>query len=304
MLSEIGHLRLRDLEVFVEVARAKSIRQVARRLRTTSGQISKIVQNLEKRLGSKLFRRSTSGVLLTSQGVEVLELAKELLESGEKIEGVLSHAGGKRSSKILAIAGTSFLNTHFCAPLTCLTAESFPHLRFRFLDLAPDQIDIVGLRNGFEIAVHYGAISWPKTWISKRLGKSKWLLCCGSHHSLIKRPTLKQILDYPFVIPTYWTNERLVQGNDQFPIPISKRKIGFETATADSAVAILIATEQIAFLPSLLVNPFIARGELREIRCAEIPLVENEVYLSVKSDVVPDAVFQALSVQMSRALKG
>lgn len=233
----------------------------------------------------------------------MLGFAKEILERGEQLEGALSHSRSGKASKILAIAGTSFLNTHFCAPLACLAAESFSPLRFRFLDLAPDQIDTVGLRNGFEIAVHYGAISWPKTWVSKRLGKSRWKLCCAPHHPLPKKPSLRQILDYPFVVPTYWTNEGLVHGNDQFPLPLSKRKAGYETATADSAVPILMATQQVAFLPSLLVKSFLERGVLREVRCLDIPRVEREIFLSVKSDAVPDSVFQSLSRLMGDALK-
>jgi DNA-binding transcriptional LysR family regulator len=45
MQSEIGSIRLRDLEIFIEVARAHSIREVARRLELTSGQVSKIIES-------------------------------------------------------------------------------------------------------------------------------------------------------------------------------------------------------------------------------------------------------------------
>ncbi len=76
-------------------------------------------------------------------------------------------------------------------------------------------------------------------------------------HPLPNRPSLKKVLECNFVLPTYWTAEGLVRGNDQFPIPIAKRKAGFETATADAAIPILLATDQIAFLPDLLVRPMI-----------------------------------------------
>lgn len=284
------------------MARAKSIREVARRLNSTSGQVSKTIQNLEKRLGIKLFRRSTAGVLLTSHGAELQALAQAMLETGERIEGLLS---GKKQKleKVLAIAGTSFLNTHFITPIVCQLSKKIEKTTFRFLDLAPDQIVAVGLRGGFEMAVHYGALSWPSTWSSESLGKSKWNLCARKDHPLRRCPQIKQILEFPFVVPTYWTQEGLVRGNDQFPIPISKRKIGFETATADAAIPILLETNQIAFLPELLTRNFVKSNQIRILKVEEKISIEKEIFLSVKSDIVPAAVFNALSDSMSIALK-
>ena len=61
-------------------------------------------------------------------------------------------------------------------------------------------------------------------------------------------------------------------------------------------------TDQIAFLPSLLVMEFIERRAIREIRCSEVPIVEKELYLSVRSDVVPQAVYNALADAMTTAI--
>ena len=98
MLKATARIRLRDLEIFVEVARAQSIREVSRRLHSTSGQVSKAIQNLEKLVGTKLFKRSPSGVLLTSQGVEFRVLVREILISGERIDALLE---SKYENKIL-----------------------------------------------------------------------------------------------------------------------------------------------------------------------------------------------------------
>lgn len=68
MNEAISSIKIRDLEIFLEVSRAKSIREVARRLNTTPGNVSKTIQHLEAKLGTKLYKRSVSGVLLTAQG--------------------------------------------------------------------------------------------------------------------------------------------------------------------------------------------------------------------------------------------
>ena len=300
--NEIGSIRLRDLEIFVEVARARSIREVARRLDLTSGQVSKIIQSLELRLGSKLFRRSVSGVLLTSQGSELQGVVQELLNSSERLVSLTANREKSSFKRLLAIAGTSFLNTHLTTPVVCRSAHLFEATNFRFLDLAPDQIIPVGLRNGFEMAVHFGTLSWPGTWTTQSLGKSRWVLCARQDHRLPRRPSLPQILEYPFVVPTYWTADGLVRGNDQFPIDIKKRKMGFETATADAAVPILLESDHLAFLPNLLVQPFIERKQLREVRAPDLPIVSRELFLTAKADAVPAKAFATLVKTLSQAM--
>lgn len=302
MLNETAKIRLRDLEIFEEVARAHSIREVARRLNSTSGQISKAVQNLEKLVGTKLFKRSVSGVLLTSQGAEFQLMVREILTAGERIETLLTRGDKHKFAKVLAVAGTSFLNTHFTAPLVCRASKQWPSVVFRFLDLAPDQMIPVGMRGGFELALHFGRLSWPATWTSVKLGKSHWVLCARANHDLPVKASLKQILEYPFVVPTYWTSEGLVRGNDQFPLPLSKRKAGFESSTADASIPILLETNHLAFLPHLLAQPFLQRKLLKAFQLDEIDRVEKELFLSAKSDDVPAAVFEGLREKLSNRL--
>lgn len=302
MAHEISKLRLKDLEIFDDVARSKSIREVARRMRSTPGQISKAVQNLEKTLGTKLFKRSVAGVLLTGEGTELLNVIRDVLNDCERIEAVLA---GKRQaplSRTLAIAGTAFLNTHFTTPVVCRGAKLWPTTTFRFLDLAPDQMVATGMRGAFDLAVYHSALSWPKSWFVKKLGASRWSLCARTDHPLAKRPSLKQVLEYRFVLPAYWTSEGLVHGNDHFPVPMSKRQIGFETATADAAIPILLETDQLAFLPEILIKRSVAAGDLRRVRVQDLPDVKRDLFLSAKADSVPASIFEQLKELLSEEL--
>jgi DNA-binding transcriptional LysR family regulator len=282
---------------------ARSIREVARRRNSTSGQVSKSIQGLERLIGTKLFRRSVAGVLLTSQGTEFRSIAQDLLRHGEKIEGLVTGRRKGGFSKVLAIAGTSFLNTYFVTPTVCDFMQESEATTIRFLDVAPDQTVPVGLRGGFEMAVHFGLLPWPGTWVSTRLGKIRWTLTARADHPLSRTASLNQILEYPFVVPTYWTTEGLVRGNDQFPVPISKRKAGYETATADAAVPIVMSTQHIAFLPDLLVRSNIQMKRLKEIRGDKFSAVEKELFLSAKSDAVPAKIYEGLAAAMQSVLR-
>ena len=303
MQELVSGIRLRDLELFLEVTIAKSVREVARRTGLTPGQVSRSIQQLESRLGTRLYKRSVSGMLPTTQGAELLEIARELVANGERIENLVAGRGKGKFAKVIAVAGTSFINTHFSTPLICRAASEAPDITFRFLDVAPDQMVPVALRGGFDVAIHYGALSWPSTWVSQALGKTRWQLCAGIDHPLSRKATLKQALEYRFVVPTYWTAEGLVKGNDQFPVPFTKRKRGFETATADAAVPILSETDHLAFLPAILAQPFLDSKRLKEIKPADLQVVDKDLYLSARADTISQSLFKLLSSRLSDGLK-
>lgn len=299
MTDAISSIKIRDLEIFLEVSRAKSIREVSRRLNLSPGKVSKSIQALEAKLGTKVYKRSATGVLPTAEGAEILEIANSMVHGVDKIKELLSGRGKSKIKKTLAVASTSFLNTHLTVPVTSRFAQKLEDHSFRFLDLAPDQLVPVGLRGGFEIAVHYGAIAWPSTWLSRKLGKSNWVLACRTGHPLSKKPNLKKILEYAFVAPVYWTNEGLKKGNDQFPVPSSKRKLGYETATADAAIAIIEQTNQLAFLPEILARQFVAKKTIRVIECSDLKEIDRELFISVRSDLVTETLFNGLADKIS-----
>ncbi len=306
MLSELASLKFYDLEVFVEVSRAKSIREAGRRLNKTSGQISKSIQGLEKRLSRKLLKRSAQGVILTEQGIELLAMTQVLFQEADKIERWVGGKNKNQETKVLAIASNSFLNNHLVAPTSSKLNFDAEGISLRFIDLPPDQLIPQGLRGLFEVAVHYGSFSWPSTWVSKALGKSRWVLCARNQHPLPKKPNLEQVLQYPFVIPAYSSAEGLTRGNDQFPLPYSKRKVGHEATTADTAMAVVMNSDQMTFIPEISAKFFLQTEVLREVKIRDFPAsekIEKEIYLSVKADSVQQSVFMKLFEEMRKRLQ-
>jgi DNA-binding transcriptional LysR family regulator len=301
-LEQLGPIRIKDLQIFNEVSRAKSIREAGRRLNLGSGQISKSIKLLELRFGLRLFKRSSSGVLLTDLGVELLKVSEEILANGQKMELLLTGKKGAVPKQSLAVASTAFLTTRLVAPAISRLAPQFADTNFRFLDLAPDQLVPAGLRGAFDCAIHLGKIPWPTTWECAHLGKIVWSLCVRAKHNLTHRPSLAAVLEHPFVVPTYWTQEGLARGNDHFPISMTKRKIGFETATADAAIPILLHTDQVGFLPSILTAPLVKKGQLRELNVADISAVKKDLYIAGRADTVGDRFFKKLTETLRLAI--
>jgi DNA-binding transcriptional LysR family regulator len=74
-----------DVRMFLAVAETGSLNAAARNLGLTQPTISRRMEDLEYRLGAKLFSRSTRGICLTDAGVSVRDLAASMARFGGAI---------------------------------------------------------------------------------------------------------------------------------------------------------------------------------------------------------------------------
>src|SRR5699024_11027280 len=72
---------LRELEIFRVLADAHTITQAATDLHLSQSQLSRILCDLERRLGVPLFDRSTAGLRLTAEGHEFARTAQAILDA-------------------------------------------------------------------------------------------------------------------------------------------------------------------------------------------------------------------------------
>lgn len=280
---DVEGLKLRDINLFLDLVKTKSIRELARQRGDLPGQISKTIRALEMKLGNALVHRSSHGVSLTAYGTEILPFLEGIRRYQQRLGG---HLDSSDSQVVLSIATTSFFSSHFVPTLLGNLEKFSPDVHCRLIDLPPNQFIPVALRNGFEVCIHLNDLDWPKTWSSVEVGQIHWHLCCRKQHPLPRKAPLRTILSHSFVYPIYWTSEGIRHGDDYFPVSIKKRKRGFETTTATSAAHIVAQTDHIGFLPDLISAPLINQGLLRVIEAPAIKPVSQKVFLTVKSDVI------------------
>lgn len=77
-------MEIRVLRYFVEVAREENITHAAARLNISQPTLSKQLKDLEAELGKKLFKRSSSSVHLTPEGVLLYQRAQDILNMVDK----------------------------------------------------------------------------------------------------------------------------------------------------------------------------------------------------------------------------
>lgn len=84
-------MTLQQLRFLIAVAENGSINAAAQNLYTAQSNISSAIKSLEGELGISIFTRSSRGVMLTSDGTELLGYARQVVEQANMLEARYEH---------------------------------------------------------------------------------------------------------------------------------------------------------------------------------------------------------------------
>jgi len=144
--------RLAAMETFVLVVDSGSFSAAARRLNVGQPAVSKLVAQLEDRLGVKLLVRTTRGLTATEAGLNYYERARRSIEEADEAELAARGASSGLAGKLRICAAVTFARIHLMPRLPEFLARH-PDLEMevvlddRNVDLVQEGIDI-GLRMG------------------------------------------------------------------------------------------------------------------------------------------------------------
>lgn len=296
----VEDIKFREIQIFLNLLKVKSVRELGRQYNLQPGQISKIVTALELKLGQSLFERSANGLTPTARAMELVPSFEKIVE----VQDLLSDRRESNSNEdSYSFGSSSFFSTHLL-PLIIREMEKGQQKKFkvRIVDLPPSLFIPSALRGAFDYCLHSNILDWPKTWTTAKVGTMQWQIYARKGHPVLKNPNLREVKKHPFVMPIYWTNEGTRYGDDQCPIPMSDRKKGHETATASSALEIIKITDQLAFLPDIVALDAERKGDVAPVLLSSQPVVKRSVYLSVKNGVVKQRSFELISKAAKFAL--
>lgn len=143
---------LRNMRLFVEVARTSSFRRAAEALGLPSSTVSRRIAELERMVGLPLFNRTTRRVELTEGGRLYFERCKRIVAEAELAHLELGNLQSRPSGVIRASMPVDFTVIHLSDVLAEF-ARLHPGIGFE-LDLTPNQADLVG--DGVDLAIRMG----------------------------------------------------------------------------------------------------------------------------------------------------
>lgn len=145
---------LRDIALFVEVARQRSFSRAAAALEMPNSSLSRRIARLEHAIGVKLFHRTSRRVELTEPGQLYFERCLGIVEEAAIAHESLTAASTNLAGRLRISVPVDFGNV-FLAPLIIEFARLYPQLSFE-LDLSPRRVDL--LAEHFDLAIRVGAL--------------------------------------------------------------------------------------------------------------------------------------------------
>ena len=191
-----------NLKAFITVAEMGSFSEAADRLYLTQSAISKRIALLEQQIGKRLFDRIARQVSLTEAGNELLPRARRILQEYENALQAINDLSGEASGT-LRLAISHHLGLHRLPPILKQFAQQYPNvtLDIEFMDSekAYEQV----LHGDSEVAVITLALEAHHNINSKVIWNDPLRFICAQDHPLaqIKQPELKDLADYPIILP-------------------------------------------------------------------------------------------------------
>jgi len=141
---------LRDMALFVEVAKQKSFSKAATTLGMPISSLSRRVSDFEQMVGLRLLDRTTRRIALTSYGEAYLAQASRLVDEAEQaFDNLVAEAKGP-SGFLKIAAPPDFWVLHHLSRIVTEFSAQHEHIHVH-LDLKPNAVDLVG--DNYDLAV-------------------------------------------------------------------------------------------------------------------------------------------------------
>lgn len=167
--------QLQAMEIFAEVARLNSFSAAGRQLGLSRAMVSKVVGQLEERLGARLLYRSTREVSLTDAGQAYLAPCLATLEQAREAARAISPAGAELAGALRIQAPSSF-GIAWLADALARFGLRHPLLK---PSLFVDDALLDPIRHGFDLSIRVGGIPDTSGLASRRLAPCRGVLCAS-----------------------------------------------------------------------------------------------------------------------------
>jgi DNA-binding transcriptional LysR family regulator len=250
--------RLQELRAFVRAAESGSFSRVARELRVSQPSVSRMVANLEARLGVKLLLRTTRRVTPTDAGEAFLERARQILSDLDEAENAARGLDSLEGT--LRVAMSSAFGTREVIPHLLPFLALHPKLRLDLL-ISDRTDDLVG--EGVDMALRLGRLS-DSVFGARLLGSAPRLVVAAPAY-LAERGTPKtpaDLAEHDCIIGPGLSGQNgwiFRRAGTVIPVPVDGR---VQVATADGVIACAKAALGVAIASRWMCGAELKAGEL------------------------------------------
>jgi len=200
--------KLDAYRIFNEVARQKSFSKAAKVLYMTQPAVSQTIMNLEQELGTRLFTRTSKGVVLTNDGqllYEYISSAVNLIEMGEK---KLSESRSLMFGEMKIGVGDT-ISKYYLLPYLEKFHRDFPNVKLKIINRTTLELCTMLKSGEIDIAVCNFPVKDPALEVLKCIDIHDIFVCGEKYRYLsIKPRSIEEILQLPLILLENKSNSR------------------------------------------------------------------------------------------------
>ena len=164
--------RLLSMQVFEKVATTGGFAATARVLNMSPATVTRFVNDLEARLGTRLIQRTTHKLVLTESGLLYLHKLKQILLDIDDADTMTQNLSGELAGT-LNILSTPLLAAKILAPLTGIWRTQHPQVT---LDISIDPFSYMRVEE-FDLTLMMVEDNYDGNIVARTIGKTERLLC-------------------------------------------------------------------------------------------------------------------------------
>lgn len=249
MNSNLNRVHLNGLRAVESVARGGSRVKAAEELGVSVSAVSQQITRTERQLGRAVFRRSGSGLVLTSFGTE---FTRRLTSGFQELARAVALAD-EASSKMLVVSVAPAFASRFLVPRLARFNQRFPDLKLR-IDASTGLVDLG--HSDVDLAIRMGDGKWPGVRAQLLLAQEVFPVCAPALAVKLKQPA--DIAQLPVIADesTMISWERWFEAAGLAPSPVlpagpsfTDPILGIDAAIAGQGVALawqLLAADALA----------------------------------------------------------
>ena len=296
--------QLLAIRTFVRIAEAGSFGRAADHLNIPRSTASKLIQDLEQMLGTRLIQRTTRQATVTPEGAAYYERALRLLADLDEMDGEARLTRAQPRGRLRVDVGSSLANLALIPALPAFQAR-YPDIDLR-LGVSDRNADMVG--EGIDVVIRGGELT-DSSLIARKLCELEMIVCV--HRSYVERhglPAHPSALQDGHRIVSYFSsltgkpfNLRFERDGEVVEVqPRANMAVNESTAHLTAIVAGLGIGQNFRFQ----VQPWLDTGELVHVlpewRQARMPLYA--MYPQTRHMNAKARVFIDWAVEVFRAL--
>lgn len=242
-------MKLEQLEQLIEIDRQKSISKAAKALYIGQSTLSGSLASLEEELGVRLFERTASGVIITNEGKEAVQLAKQMMDSAQQMRSL-----GKQEKELYGTVTVAIGQAYsfLLKDILIRFKEQHPKAKLKFHIFTPDQVveELVEGHDNIVVALlpqiykNQTAFNRVRRDVrSEVFGKSPFQVYVGKNNRFAERTavTLDEIRGEQFVTNAlnYWNLLRPVFQPDKEVLEVADRDVLKQMVSECNYVALM-----------------------------------------------------------------